>query len=56
MTNHKMLIECIRSGQLSAAQIHDHMRDPVFLARYRKHLKSPFNPPVKHQPASLGNT
>lgn len=34
--SYQLLLECIRSGQLDAAQIAEHMKDEVFAAWYRK--------------------
>jgi hypothetical protein len=34
--NYELLAQCIRSGQLSAAQIAEHMKDEVFAAWYGK--------------------
>lgn len=36
MTTYAQIAECIRSGQCSAAQIAEHMRDQVFVAWYKK--------------------
>lgn len=37
---YELLAMCIRSGQVSAAQIAEHMRDEVFAAWYRKHFEA----------------
>lgn len=39
MTAYTQLAECILSGQCSAAQIANHMRDQVFAAWWRKHVR-----------------
>lgn len=39
MTNFSLLLACIRSGQVSAAQIAEHLKDPLFAAYWRKHLR-----------------
>ncbi|MCW3521251.1 hypothetical protein K6Y76_04975 [Burkholderia cenocepacia] len=33
--NYELLAQCIRSGQLTAAQIQEHMRDEDFAVWYR---------------------
>lgn len=37
MARFELLLACFRSGQMSAAQLHEHMRDdPAFAAYVRK--------------------
>lgn len=43
MITYELLAQCIRSGQASAEQIAEHMRDEVFAAWYAKHY-----PPALH--------
>lgn len=38
MSHFEQLIACIRSGQLSEAQIAEELRDPVFFAYYRQQV------------------
>lgn len=45
MSRFELLLTCIRSGQLSEAQIADEMRDPVFAAYVRQRTKSTGVPP-----------
>lgn len=35
--SYELIAQCIRSGQLSASQIAEHMRDQVFARWYAKH-------------------
>lgn len=44
MSRFELLLTCIRSGQLSEAQIADEMRDPVFAAYVRQRTKSTGGP------------
>ena len=36
MTNYSILLACYRSGQMSAAQLQEHMRDDAVFAAYVK--------------------
>lgn len=41
MEQYELLAQCIRSGQLSAKQVDDHMKDAAFADwYYRRYLKS----------------
>jgi hypothetical protein len=36
--NYELLAQCIRSGQMDAAQVAEALRDEVFAAWYRRHF------------------
>jgi len=42
MSRFGILIECIRSGQLSEKQISEELKDPHFAAYYRQQTRSSF--------------
>lgn len=40
MNNYEMLLACFRSGQMSAAQLQEHMREDAVFAAYVKNKTS----------------